>query len=89
MKKAMKLHFLLLILTLLTVSGCAVEQGEESAKPTPEEIITIEKVKVEASEDDPLMYLEVVDAEASSFDETPDWAPEPNPMAPVDGDMLT
>ena len=36
-----------------------------------------------------LVYLDVTDAAASSFDQTPDWAPEPNPMAPVDGDMLT
>jgi hypothetical protein len=36
-----------------------------------------------------LVYLDVADAAASSFDQTPDWAPAPDPMAPVDGDMLT
>jgi len=44
---------------------------------------------VEVDESDPLYYLKVVDAEVSSFDQTPDWAPEQDPMAPVDGDMLT
>ncbi|MFH1305208.1 MAG: discoidin domain-containing protein [Candidatus Omnitrophota bacterium] len=42
-----------------------------------------------AQEKDSLVYLTVADAKASSFDKTPDWAPEPNPMAPVDSDMLT
>ena len=36
-----------------------------------------------------LVYLNVVNAVASSFDTTPDWAPPPEPMAPVDRDMLT
>lgn len=36
-----------------------------------------------------LVYLKVTNAVASSFDETPDWAPKPNPMAPVDGNMET
>lgn len=38
---------------------------------------------------EPLVYLNVVSAKVSSFDKTPDWAPEPNPMAPVDGDIFT
>ena len=36
-----------------------------------------------------LVYLEIENAAASSFDDTPDWAPKPDPMAPVDRDMLT
>ncbi len=36
-----------------------------------------------------LVYLKVANAVASSFDETPDWAPRPNPMAPVDLNMET
>ena len=44
---------------------------------------------IRVSEGDPLVYLAVTDAVASSFDDTPDWAPLPNAMAPVDGDMLT
>lgn len=36
-----------------------------------------------------LVYLGVQNAVASSFDVTPDWAPKPDAMAPVDRDMLT
>lgn len=42
----------------------------------------------EAQEED-LVYLKVERATASSFDTTPDWAPEPNPLAPVDGNLDT
>lgn len=38
---------------------------------------------------EPLVRLEVTGAKASSFDNTPDWAPLPDPMAPFDVDMLT
>jgi len=44
---------------------------------------------VDVPEGDPLIYLAVEDAVVSSFDITPDWAPQPDPMAPVDRDMLT
>jgi len=47
------------------------------------------KEVVEVPPGDPLVYLDVVNAVASSFDETPDWAPLPNPMAPVDRNILT
>ena len=36
-----------------------------------------------------LAYLKVEKATASGFDESPDWAPKPDPMAPVDGSMDT
>ncbi len=45
--------------------------------------------KLEVAKGEPLVYLKVENAVASSFDDTPDWAPMPNPMAPVDRDMLT
>jgi len=38
---------------------------------------------------DNLVYLQVPAAVVSSFDDTPDWAPIPNSMAPVDGDLHT
>jgi glycosyl hydrolase family 113/F5/8 type C domain-containing protein len=44
---------------------------------------------VEVPVDTPLHYLPVSQAKASSFDQTPDWAPEPNSMAAVDSDMMT
>lgn len=33
-----------------------------------------------------LVYLKVENAAVSGFDETPEWAPRPDPMAPVDAD---
>lgn len=36
-----------------------------------------------------LVYLKVEFAVASSFDDTPDWAPPKDPMAPVDGNFDT
>jgi hypothetical protein len=47
------------------------------------------KEEVTIAADKPLVYLNVENAAASSFDETPDWAPRPDAMAPVDRDMLT
>ncbi|MFH1665246.1 MAG: discoidin domain-containing protein [Candidatus Omnitrophota bacterium] len=75
-----------------TICGCAKEEAV-----TPEKSVQAEKTAetsapvefIVAEEDEVLMYLPVTAAEASSFDQTPDWAPEPNPMAPVDGDMFT
>ncbi|MGB2629716.1 MAG: discoidin domain-containing protein [Candidatus Omnitrophota bacterium] len=79
----MRKYTLLFVLGLLVVAGCA-PGGEGGVSGTT---ATLETVQV--AEGDPLMYLDVADAKASSFDKTPDWAPSPNPMAPVDGDMLT
>ncbi len=36
-----------------------------------------------------LVYLKAASGTASSFEDTPDWAPKPDPMAPVDGDLET
>jgi hypothetical protein len=47
------------------------------------------KEAIEVSPGESLVYLKVAGAHASSFDDTPDWAPQPDPMAAVDGDMLT
>ena len=76
----MKRIFTLLILVTLTLTGCFSSSSEKKATQ-------VETVEVTLG--DELVYLDVVDAKASSFDKTPDWAPEPNPMAPVDGDMLS
>ena len=83
MRKKINLFALLLIVGSLVMSGCGPQGGGKS----PQAVAKIETVEVAEGGD--LMYLDVADAAASSFDQTPDWAPEPNPMAPVDGDMLT
>lgn len=79
-----------LIFGFILFSGCG--KKENAIKP---ESVSVDKAvktsyeSVEVGENDPLVYLQALDAKASSFDETPDWAPEPDAMAPVDGNMLT
>jgi len=75
----------------LVITGCGNEGmpfGDKTAKPRVKKL-AVPLETVEVASDDPLYYLPIVDATASSFDQTPDWAPDPNPMAPIDGDMLT
>ncbi len=87
----------LLMVGAMVLFGCspsdtAQAQKKESVKKEPVKAAVVkegvaETVSVPGGEE--LVYLDVTSAAASSFDQTPDWAPEPNPMAPVDGDMLT
>ncbi|MDD5633897.1 MAG: discoidin domain-containing protein [Candidatus Omnitrophica bacterium] len=92
-----KLYFTVLACLLgaaVAVSGCQNKQADAVSKP---EVVKEEKQKeeqvkldfVEVGEGENSVYLNVSAAEASSFDTTPDWAPEPNPMAVSDGNMLT
>lgn len=70
-----KVASLLAIVSLaLIISSCGKQSGTE-------------KISVPAG--DPEVYLNVAGAVVSSFDDTPDWAPLPDPMAPFDRDMLT
>ena len=76
----------------IAVSGCARQDnppGEQEKTASEPAVKAAPIEKVEVASGDPLVYLDVSAAEASSFDQTPDWAPEPDPMSPVDGDMLT
>ncbi|MEW5758274.1 MAG: discoidin domain-containing protein [Candidatus Omnitrophota bacterium] len=50
-------------------------------------IITIFSPKILAEENNDLVYLKVSDVKVSGFDDTPDWAPPQNALAPVDGDL--
>ena len=94
MKKRIAIYATIMLVSVSMITGCT---KEESTLPEPQKqkevklpqakVAVIETVEVDAA--DPLAYLPVVAAEASSFDQTPDWAPEPDPMAPTDGDMLT
>ena len=79
--KRSNLKFIIIALMLLTSCG-------KQEAPLPVAVVT-QKPLTPAVAGDELIYLKVENAVASSFDETPDWAPEPNPMAPVDRDMLT
>ncbi|MFH1846679.1 MAG: discoidin domain-containing protein [Candidatus Omnitrophota bacterium] len=76
-----KITLVLCIAVLCFTAGCSGEKVP-IAKQGGIEV-------VEVSEGDSLVYLNVASAKASSFDITPDWAPSPDPMAPVDGNMLS
>lgn len=78
------------LISLAFITGCAPE-GDAGIDASPKAQTATETVieTVDVPEGDELVYLKAVAAEASTFDQTPDWAPEPNPMAPADGDMLT
>ncbi len=84
MKKIVSL-LVLFVSTVLILTGC----GGKEAPGAPKKAGAVVLEAVEVTQGDALVYLDVVGAQASSFDQTPDWAPEPNAMAPVDGDMLT
>lgn len=75
--------FLVLGLFALSSLSCA-QEGKKVDAPKPVE--QPETAAVQKPEDK-LVYLKVIDAKASGFDETADWAPRPNPMAPVDMDL--
>lgn len=68
------------LMTCFFISGCAPAGDEEFSGP-------VREYDLEGSGD--LVYLQAVDGTASSFDQTPDWAPKPDPTAPIDGDMTT
>ena len=94
MEKRIAIYATIMLVSVSMIAGCT---KKESTLPEPQKqkevklpqakVAVIETVEVDAA--DPLAYLPVVAAEASSFDQTPDWAPEPDPMAPTDGEMLT
>ncbi|MBD3296676.1 MAG: hypothetical protein GF392_04850, partial [Candidatus Omnitrophica bacterium] len=92
MKKNLTVLFLLAAFGTMLVSGCGMQEEAEDVKEAVLEEQRAERTDleiVEVAPDEELVYLEVEDAEASSFDQTPDWAPEPNPMATADSDMVT
>ncbi|MBD3379585.1 MAG: hypothetical protein GF408_03880 [Candidatus Omnitrophica bacterium] len=89
--KKLPVLLLFFLFSIMSVSGCSPD-GEAGNDEAGSETLTASETLievVEVPEGEELVYLEVSDAEASSFDRTPDWAPEPDPMAPADGDMLT
>ncbi|KJJ85205.1 protein containing Coagulation factor 5/8 type [Candidatus Omnitrophus magneticus] len=90
------------IIAVVTVSsiGCSENKDKDSflaanseslKKSLVAEKVNTQEISADSAkiDDEELYCLPVVAGKASSFDETPDWAPAPNPMAPVDGDMLT
>ena len=76
-----------LILTL----SCSSCQVAREAQDLPQENTESTAPQADPRENGAgkLVYLKVENAAASSFDDTPDWAPKPDAMAPVDRDILT
>ncbi len=60
---------------------------QEAPKQEPASLAEAPSPAEAASSD--IVYLKVASAKASSFDESPDWAPKPDAMAPFDGNMET
>lgn len=69
------------------IESTAQEKQQDLDELFDKGVETLETIPV--PEGETLGYIQVVDAAASSFDQTPDWAPAPDPMAAADGDMLT
>ena len=91
-RRMKKLGACLLALAVISIvmTGCGQQESSAPEKRTVQAAATIPEIEtVEVVEGEELVYIPVSAAEASSFDQTPDWAPEPDPMAPTDGDMLT
>ncbi|MDD3088610.1 MAG: discoidin domain-containing protein [Candidatus Omnitrophica bacterium] len=94
MKRIFVLALSVAFIGMFAASGCARQEGE--VPPVPEEKVSgavqsaaVEEKIVPVEVTGEAVFIEITAAEASSFDITPDWAPEPNPMAVADGDLLT
>jgi len=73
---------------MMSMSSC---QAAEEARDLPQENapnVAAQAVPAENSAGE-RVYLNVENAVASGFDESPDWAPRPDAMAVVDGDLET
>ncbi|MBU0683484.1 MAG: discoidin domain-containing protein [Candidatus Omnitrophica bacterium] len=90
MKKSYTSFILAIILvSMAVVSMSCSKQDMAGGEGAPEVSATVRIEQEGVLGNENMAYIPVVNTEVSSFDVTPDWAPEPNPMATVDGDMLT
>lgn len=85
MRKLRGVAVIVFTAVLALTFGCTKDEGSVGTTPTSNIVLKA----VDVAPGDPLVYINIASGEASSFDQTPDWAPEPNPMAAVDGDMVT
>ncbi len=95
MKKVYAIFVLTIVFGIMTLSGVSCGKKEavspkevrlNKSAPSAEAILSEDEKKIES---EGLIYIPVVSAEVSSFDMTPDWAPEPDPMAAVDSSETT
>lgn len=82
---------MLCIGALVLAFSCSSCQAAEKADPSKEKTAAAapQAAPAEKKPAEELVYLKVEKAATSGFDETPDWAPKPDPMAPFDGDPET
>jgi len=74
---------------LILALSCSSCQAAEEARDLPKENAVSAVSQASPAENkapEKFVYLKVENAVASGFDESPDWAPRPDPMAPVDAD---
>jgi len=87
-----KIFILPFVLWFLVSGGCSNADERLSADLSSEARRAKEEAqsaKADLTPNTELVYLKVENAVASGFDESPDWAPRPDAMAAVDGDMET
>lgn len=97
MKKIFTLVLCVIFVGFFAACGCAKQESNQAAAPSAPaaaekaaaEVKPAAAIAAQAVPDSELVSLTITAAEASSFDTTPDWAPEPNAMAVADGDMLS
>lgn len=96
MKKLFTLVLCLVFVGMFAACGCAKQ--ENAAQAAPAQASAAEKpaapaqtpaAPAQAAPAGNLVFLKIEGATVSSFDITPDWAPEPNAMAVADSNLLT
>ncbi|MBL7073101.1 MAG: discoidin domain-containing protein [Candidatus Omnitrophica bacterium] len=95
MKKAYAIFVLTIVLGIMTLSSVSCGKKEAASPKKTHSKKNAPSAKTVLSEDEKKMksevlaYIPIVNAAVSSFDITPDWAPEPNPMAVADRNETT
>jgi len=82
----------LYICALILALSCSSCQAAEEARDLPRENTVSAVSQANPAENkalEKLVYLKVENAAVSGFDESPDWAPKPEPMAPFDASLET
>jgi len=92
-KLRIKKALLCLLVGMFVFTNVSCAQQTETPAPAKAKQNTVNEQRStnndQRTASDELVYLKVRSAEVSGFDETPDWAPKPDPMAPFDADLET
>lgn len=81
----------LCICAVILALSCSSCQAAPEAETPKENALSQapQAIPAQAAAPENLVYLKVAGSTVSGFDETPDWAPKPDPMAPFDADQET